>query len=251
MADDTTNENSFPSWRAATIAAGIVGFLVIFRPFGLKIDNALALFVVLGLAPLNFLGMMLAHSPTLPRGVFGSGLRVGGIAAANILYLSLVTSDGATAALSVKVILVAMLTVAAVMVWNERRTLKREVFELRTQERATSIQTVVLKGENESEILRIAPDALRFVAANGNYVDIHYLKNGEPEKVMLRGTLASILEQAPDGVFIQSHRSYLVNLAAAQRIVASGGSMEIEFADGERVPVSRGRRDEIKAAALA
>ena len=247
-AADTTK---FPPERAAMIAVAIALFMLVFRPFGMVISNPVSVLVVLGFAPLNFVAMALAHMAPPHAGRLGAALRIGGIVLANIAYVSIIAGGDAQISSIVKVVLVALLVIATVSFWNRERALQREVLDLRNRAAPSTQETFTLRGENDSEILRLTPATLLYLCANGNYVDVHYIQNGAPEKSMMRATLAGLHAQAPDGVLAQSHRSYLVNLAAAQRLVSAGGRMEIEFPNGAKAPVSRSYKQAIRMAATS
>ncbi len=231
-------QSNFPVWRAALIGAAIAGFMLVFRPFGIAITSTAAFLVILGLAPLNFMTILFLHMAPSRKGWIVLAQRAGAITFVNIIYISLLTG-GANVASSVKVGLVSLLVIAALGLWNRERSLHREVLELRARPSPEASELIILRDESDKEILRLTPDQLHFIKAGGNYVDVHYLKNGAPGKALLRGTLASIARQAGYNKLIQCHRSYFVNLMAAQRIISEGRRMEIEFAEGERVPVSR------------
>ena len=243
--------SKFPPERAAIIAVAIALFMLIFRPFGMSIGNGASLLAVLGFAPLNFVAMALAHMAPPRAGWFGAILRIGGIVLANIAYVLMIAGGDAGMSSIVKVVLIALLVIATVGFWNRERALHREVLELRNRPTATAQETFTLRGDNDSEILRLTPSALLYLCANGNYVDVHFVKNGAPEKSMLRATLAGLRAQTPDGVLVQSHRSYLVNLDVAQRLVSASGRMEIEFPNGAKAPVSRSYKQAIRAAATS
>jgi DNA-binding LytR/AlgR family response regulator len=216
---------------------------------GLSINSIAEAVIILGLAPLNFLAMLAVHRAPLPPGTIRAAAIAALIALANTFYLLYWDVGGDGIVITAKVGLVTILTVAAVAVWNRQRTLEREVLELKKRPGGNNCDVIVLRGDNDKEILRLAPEALRYVRANGNYVDVHFLNAGAPGKAMLRATLAGIAAQAPQGTLIHSHRSYLVNLTAAQRIISRAGSMEIEFGDGVRIPVSRSFRSAVRGAA--
>lgn len=248
-ADSRTDK--FPPERAAMIAVAITVFMLVFRPFGMSISNAASLLAVLGFAPLNFAAMALAHMAPPRPGWLSASLRVGGIVLANIAYVSIIAGGNADISTIVKVVLIALLVIAAVSFWNRERALRREVLDLRNRPAPAAQDIFALRGDNDSEILRLTPATLLYLCANGNYVDVHYVKNGAPEKSMLRATLAGLQAQTPDGILAQCHRSYLVNLAAAQRLVSTGGRMAIEFPNGATAPVSRSYRQSIRDAAAS
>jgi hypothetical protein len=73
-----------------------------------------------------------------------------------------------------------------------------------------------------------------FIKAEGNYAQVRAIDGA---KLFLRQTLS---EFPLSGQFVRVHRSYIVNLAHAQRLVANTGSRyHLELTDGASVPVSR------------
>ena len=250
MSDTLSDQNRFPPQRAAIIALGIAAFMLVFRPFGMVVDSPAALVVVLGFAPLNFALVLLVHLAPSLSGWAGGVQRIGAIILANFVYTAVLGGAGVNAVTSVKVIAVGLLVAAAVALWNRERSLRQEVLELRARPATPELEVIVLRGEGDKEILRLPPDALHYVRANGNYVDVHFLRGDAPETSLLRATLAGIIEQTPEGALVQCHRSYLANLGAARRLISAAGNMEIEFAGGGQIPVSRSYRKAIRAAAV-
>ncbi len=251
MSAAETETDNFTPRRAAVIAAGVTAFMLVFRPFGITIDNPAALFIILGFAPLNFSAMILTHMAPSRGGWPGGAARIGAISLANIIYISLLAGKNASATTSVKVALVTLLVVAAVGLWNRERSLRQEVLELRARPAGPGGDAITLRGEGDKEIVRLAPQALQYIRANGNYVDVHFIKAGAPDSLLLRATLTGIAAQAPEGSLTKVHRSYFVNLTAAHRLVRSGGKMHVEFEGGARAPVSRAYYQSTRAAALA
>lgn len=69
---------------------------------------------------------------------------------------------------------------------------------------------ITISGENKLDTLRIKADDLVAVSSADNYVEIHYLKNGEFTKKLIRTTLKKLSEEHPD-LLLQTHRSHLIN----------------------------------------
>lgn len=251
MSDTPSDQNHFPPQRAAFVALAIVAFMLVFRPFGIVIDSPATLVVVLGFAPLNFAMMLLTHMAPARSGWIGGVQRIGPIILANIVYIAVLGGERVNAATSVKVIAVGLLVVAAVGLWNRERSARQEVLELRARPASSERDLIVLRGEGDKEIVQLAPQALQYIHANGNYVDVHFIKGGAPDSLLLRATLAGVAAQAPDGFLTKVHRSYFVNLAAAHRLIRNGGKMHVEFEGGARAPVSRAFYQSTRAAALA
>lgn len=102
-----------------------------------------------------------------------------------------------------------------------------------------SNNSLTLTGENKNEILQLEKDALLFIKAVENYVEICFVDTRK--KVVsktFRQTLATICEQAP---FLEKcHRSYLVNLGAVNDIIGNSQSAKITFVAGDKeIPLSK------------
>jgi hypothetical protein len=82
-----------------------------------------------------------------------------------------------------------------------------------------------------------------FVKAAGNYAEVHTTQRG---CLLVRKPLNELAAGAP---LMRVHRSYIVNLSRARRLVAKTGSRyALELAHGEAVPVSRKLADAVRAA---
>jgi len=240
--------SGFAARRAATTSLGIAAFLFLFRPFGLSIETIPEALVVAGFAPLNFIAMIGVHRIRLPNRSLSTLAAAALIASANIAYLIFWNAGRAIFPTAANAILIAALTVGAALLWNRHRAMAAEILELKAAKH-DSQSLVILKGENENEILRLPPKALRYAKAQGNYVEVRHEKADGAASALLRATLADLGSQAGEEVLIRCHRSYLVNLNAARRIVSDASGMRIEFHDGESIPVSRAHRSAIRKAA--
>jgi DNA-binding LytR/AlgR family response regulator len=85
--------------------------------------------------------------------------------------------------------------------------------------------------------VRLVPvETVRFFKGADDYVELH-LTNGSIE---LYGKSLEALCQLLPPRYCRIHKSYIVDLAAAQQIhVFGGGKYELEMRDGARLPVSR------------
>jgi len=217
---------------------GVVVFLFAFRPFGLAVDSVVDTLVLLGIAPLNFLIMLGIHASPIRREPWRTAVAFGSLIIANTVYLAVWSQGTRALETGLGVTLVVALTASIVFLWNRGRIPEQEL-DLRDKHTGTAGRPITLSGESDQEILQLTPDELLFMSANGNYVDVHYLKDGLPAKSMLRSSLAGLAAKVPGNLMIQCHRSHFVNLAIARRIVRVKGRTLIEFHRGERVPVSR------------
>lgn len=95
---------------------------------------------------------------------------------------------------------------------------------------------------SEGEWLRIAPEDILFLKSMQNYVVI-YLKKGKPKMVLQ--PLKEIYALLPSS-FIQTHRSYLVNIIHIQKVSDATISIQ-EFI----IPLSRTKKKEVIKAFLS
>lgn len=247
MTDEPTDAN-FDWRRGGAIALAVTAFLIVFRPFGVTLATPADWIAALGFAPLNFLTIMLVHR--LPDR-FGP-VRALPVIGANILYAIFV--GGASPMVGVTAsVLIAALTAGLVGLWNRERRLADEVVTLRAADRASEppggASMIVLRGENDRDILKLQPHRLEFIRADGNYAEVHFQRSDGPTTALLRASLKSLAAQCEGDFLTPCHRSYLVNLAAADRLSIAGGRMTVEFPSGKSCPVSRRYRDAVRARA--
>lgn len=95
-------------------------------------------------------------------------------------------------------------------------------------------QVLVIK--SEGAWIRIKPSEIQFVKSMQNYVII-YLKNSKPRMVLQ--TLKEILVLLPD-FFTQTHRSYVVNLNAIEKV-----NDDVLHIHNYIIPLSRSRKKEV------
>ncbi len=69
--------------------------------------------------------------------------------------------------------------------------------------------TILLKGDNKLDVLKILPKDLVCISSADNYVEVSYLIRGELHKKLLRNTLKGIQNDVPD--LLKVHRSHLIN----------------------------------------
>jgi DNA-binding LytR/AlgR family response regulator len=108
---------------------------------------------------------------------------------------------------------------------------------------------ITLTGDNQNESLRLSVDALRYIAAADNYVQVHHIVDGQPRKTMLRSTLKK-MEEALTGHprLYRCHRTYLVNLDFVSHISGNAQGYRLHLRDENdiSIPVSRNLNDEIR-----
>ena len=98
---------------------------------------------------------------------------------------------------------------------------------------------ITIKGDNKRDILRLSSNELVCVSSSDNYIEVFYLKNGEPGKRLLRTTLKKVESEL--SFLKRIHRSHLIN---AEHFVEWQGRDSI-VVSGVVLPVSKKYRDNI------
>jgi len=92
-----------------------------------------------------------------------------------------------------------------------------------SQNQESTTRKIQLIAENGKDHLELAIQDLLFLQAADNYVEIHYKKEENVKKEMLRNTLQKmeeqIIKQETATKIFRCHRSFLVNLAQVKSIV--------------------------------
>src|SRR5689334_16216676 len=81
------------------------------------------------------------------------------------------------------------------------------------------------------KLVKVQPETIRFILIEKNYTKIVFY---DDSGYMVRSTLGNILARLPKDMFIQTHRSYAVNINHIKSI--SSDHMEI---DDHAVPIGR------------
>lgn len=101
-----------------------------------------------------------------------------------------------------------------------------------------SLSEIEFFGTNKGEKLRIQRDAVLFVKASENYVEIFYEKNNDVQHQTFRNTIKAIKEQAP--YLSRCHRSYLVNPSGIKSVLGNSQNAKIEFYHKDlEIPLSK------------
>jgi DNA-binding LytR/AlgR family response regulator len=115
----------------------------------------------------------------------------------------------------------------------------KEYYELRQQNKLSSSETVIQKDffiKSDNQLVRIAFDELLFIEALQNYVCIHTAA----KKYISYLTMRSVEEYLPEGQFIKTHKSFIVNAAKIDAIEGN------EICIGTyRIPISRNEKEEV------
>lgn len=88
--------------------------------------------------------------------------------------------------------------------------------------------------KDEYYFTKINFDDILFVKSNGNYLEINTII----KMIMIRGSLISLLDTLPKNKFVQTHRSYLINLSRMEGF----GTSTVRVVSHE-IPLSKTLRD--------
>ncbi|MEL7313270.1 MAG: LytTR family DNA-binding domain-containing protein, partial [Pseudomonadota bacterium] len=100
-----------------------------------------------------------------------------------------------------------------------------------------SLHRLVIKSSAAIRIIEI--DQIRWIAANGNYVDIHH----QDGKHLLRASMKHVLSKLPPGAFIQVHRGYAVRFDLIRELKNQDNDRAvITLATDETLPVGKSFR---------
>lgn len=100
---------------------------------------------------------------------------------------------------------------------------------------------VVVRGESKSDVLQVLEEDILCASSAQNYVELHYLSNGNRHTQVLRSTLKKVHQELPH--LVQIHRSHLVN---PDHFIQWKGAQHILVGDLE-VPVSKNYKDTVNS----
>ncbi|MEM1439398.1 MAG: LytTR family DNA-binding domain-containing protein [Pseudomonadota bacterium] len=96
------------------------------------------------------------------------------------------------------------------------------------------LDRLVIKSSASVRIIDVAH--IQWIAANGNYVDIHHSDG----RHLLRASLRHVLSRLPPGDFIQVHRGYVARVALVREVKAiDGDRSEVLLSTGTHLPVGK------------
>lgn len=85
------------------------------------------------------------------------------------------------------------------------------------------------------EILGIAASDIEWIQSEGQYVRLHQRSRSH----LMRASIGSILEQLPEGHFVQIHRSSVVNRSNVAAVKATRQGTSVELKSGQKLAVGR------------
>ncbi|KAI9451198.1 hypothetical protein F5148DRAFT_1290302 [Russula earlei] len=115
------------------------------------------------------------------------------------------------------------------------------------KEKLSPISSLILKGDNKSELLEIEPSNLLYLHAADNYTRIFFMNNGQIDSILFRGTLKKFEETLAEHDFLfRCHKTFLVNLLHVHLIKGNALGLKLYIMGVVNpVPVSRNLNKEI------
>ncbi|MCG6188103.1 LytTR family DNA-binding domain-containing protein [Maribellus maritimus] len=135
----------------------------------------------------------------------------------------------------------------AVLYYQKWLTLKLALSKDDRTPTEENVEYITFYSNNKKESPVTLPEqAVLFLKAEGNYVEIVSILNKHQQKYLIRNTLNQISEDLPDN-FSKVHRSYVVNKQRAKNLLIEGSSYKLQFdLDDIKIPVSRAAVKKIK-----
>ena len=120
----------------------------------------------------------------------------------------------------------------------------------KNKEQSTSQnQTLTLKGSGDADRLSLDINQLSYIQASDNYVIVyHESADGSIDKIILRATMKSILQQLEAYSFIlRAHKSFIVNLNKVEQVSGNSQGYKLHLRSiQEPIPVSRHLNKKVK-----
>lgn len=104
---------------------------------------------------------------------------------------------------------------------------------------------ISIKDEKDNLAIRLKLDDFLYAESGNQYVLVHYLKNGDKKKVLVRNRLKIVLEQMNKLPIKRCHRSYIVNLLHVKTIDKIDKKYFLVLKT-EKIPISKSYLKEIK-----
>ena len=108
-------------------------------------------------------------------------------------------------------------------------------------------QLTLVLGNNKSEQIKATTDDIIMAQAQSNYVMLYIQKEDKVQRHILRSTLKQIKEQLDDAIFIQAHRSYIINQSKITGVFGNKSKAQLKLKGYDKnIPISRNIYDTLK-----
>lgn len=98
-------------------------------------------------------------------------------------------------------------------------------------------KNLIIRGDGKMDYLNLPKQALLYMKASDNYVEVHFLQNGKSQIHVLRAKLSAIEKDIPK--LLRTHRSYLINPLHFRLVTSSRNGIQAVMGNGDVVPVSK------------
>ena len=149
-----------------------------------------------------------------------------------------------------------ILPISFFVLWKERKyrlRYQRELDQWKTSwagsRKRLTAQSLHFPSDNKQEELYLQLHQFYFARSADNYIEVHFMEEGQPRSVVLRSSLKKLeLHFADRPILFRCHKSYLVNLGQVARLSgnAQGYRLHLKGWPDLSIPVSRKRNQDIK-----
>lgn len=154
--------------------------------------------------------------------------------------------------------------VALSTIWQHNRLLRRSLQEVAQMqdlhkdhhlrhlddvEETSTERLLKLEGKNQDEVLVFPANKLRYLCADGNYVEVYHAPDHLQKPAVIRTTLSELESQLEGFPFIQRcHRKYLVQLEEVDHYSGNAQGLKLHLHGiSEPIPVSRSYLQSVRA----
>ena len=114
-------------------------------------------------------------------------------------------------------------------------------------ENPSQVNLNLILGNSKTDRVEATSDEILLAQAQSNYVMLYIFKENKIQRHILRSTLKQIKEQLNDKVFIQAHRSYIVNQSKIADVLGNKSKPQIKLEGYDKIiPISRKIYDQLK-----
>jgi len=115
-------------------------------------------------------------------------------------------------------------------------------------ENPKQVNLKLILGNSKTDRVEATSDEILLAQAQSNYVMLYILKEDKIQRHILRSTLKQIKEQLDDEIFIQAHRSYIINRSKISGVLGNKSKPQIKLEGfGKIIPISRKIYDDLKS----
>lgn len=99
---------------------------------------------------------------------------------------------------------------------------------------------LLFTGQGTKDKISIKVGDFIYAKAQDNYIELHYLKNGQISRFLIRSSLAGLYDSLQHNFLVRCHRSFIVNLYNVASIKGSRNDLRITMSHAdEMIPVSK------------